>query len=560
MQQQQVRQIQAAIAVGKLVPGTNPRLKRNPAKFARLRLSIVKAGRVNQPIFVRPRDNDTHEVFAGFGRYEIAKEEFGEDYEMPAVIYHGLSDADALRMAIDENDNREEMSPVDKALAAKDYLAQCGGDRLAAASEAGWAPRYLDQMLALNQCSAAVFAALTAEKIHIGHAELLATKPKAKQDEVLAKLLAMPTRITVAEFKAHLQKSASPLADAIFSKDACVGCEFNATTQNDLFSESIAGEHCTNSDCFSAKTLEAVEAKAASLKDQWATVRIVRPGEDKTIIKLIANGDLGVGEEQATACKGCTNYGAAVSAVPGKEGNVYDGYCFDITCNTNKVAARIKAEKAATNPAAAVKSAASKSGAKGKPTAKTKPSVQDSQRIKDYREKVWREVLAAELTADPGKNLSALTALAITGNARHIDNTAARELFKSLDGSDVSMTNVGEAAASVIAGDKEVRQKMLFSLAPGAAKGLEIRSVQELLRWIDADLGKHWKLNADYLDLLTKTEMEAIAGELGLMAALDNNAQKLLGGKKADLIKGLLTIEGFAYDGLVPGNMKWSSQ
>lgn len=556
-----MQQVQAAIPVAKLVPGVNPRTKRNPASFARLRLSIVTTRRVNQPIFVRPREDETFEVFAGFGRFEIAKTDLGDDYEIPAVIYHGLTDQEALRMAIEENDNREPMSATDKALAAKDYLAQCAGDRDAAASEAGWTRRYLDQMLALNQCSGMVFAALTEERISVGHAELLATKPKAKQDEVLAKLLAMPTLLTVADLKAMLQKSASPLASAIFAdKAACQGCEFNATTQNDLFSESIAGEHCTNSDCFSAKTLEAIEAKAASLKEQWATVRIVRPGEDKTIIKLIATGDLGVGEEQATACKGCTNYGAAVSAVPGKEGNVYDGYCFDTTCNTNKVAARIKAEKAATKPAPAAKSAAPKSGAKGKPTAKAAPSVQDSQRIKDYREKVWREVLAAELTTDPGKNLAALIALSITSNARHIDSSAARELFQSLNADDVSSTNVGEVAATVIASDKEVRQKMLFSLAPGAAKGLELRNVQELLRWIDADLGKHWKLNADYLDLLTKTEMEAVATEIGLMAALGNTAQKLLSGKKPDLIKGLLAVEGFAYDGVVPGNMKWPAQ
>lgn len=556
-----MQQIQAAIPVAKLVPGVNPRTKRNPASFARLRLSIVTTRRVNQPIFVRPREDETFEVFAGFGRFEIARTDLGDDYEIPAVIYHGLTDQDALRMAIEENDNREPMSATDKALAAKDYLAQCAGDRDAAASEAGWTRRYLDQMLALNQCSATVFAALTDEKISVGHAELLATKPKAKQDEVLAKLLAMPTLLTVADLKAMLQKSAAPLASAIFAdKAACQGCEFNATTQNDLFSESIAGEHCTNSDCFSAKTMEAIEATAASLKDQWATVRIVRPGEDKTIIKLIAGGDLGVGEEQATACKGCTNFGAAVSAVPGKEGNIYDGYCFDTTCNTNKVAARIKAEKAATKPAPAAKSAAPKSGAKGKPATKAAPSVQDSQRIKEYREKVWREVLAAELVVDPGKNLAALIALSATGNARHIDSSAARELFKNLNGSDVSSIDVGEVAATVIASDKEVRQKMLFSLAPGVAKDLEIRNVQELLRWIGVDLGKHWKLNADYLDLLTKTEMEAVASEIGLMAALGNTAQKLLSGKKPDLIKGLLAIEGFAYEGLVPGNMKWPAQ
>ena len=59
-----------------------------------------------------------------------------------------------------------------------------------------------------------------------------------------------------------------------------------------------------------------------------------------------------VGEQQALACRGCANYGAAVSAIPGSIGNVYRNQCFDPACNATKVAERIKAEKAEQKAAA----------------------------------------------------------------------------------------------------------------------------------------------------------------------------------------------------------------
>jgi hypothetical protein len=65
----------------------------------------------------------------------------------------------------------------------------------------------------------------------------------------------------------------------------------------------------------------------------------------------VAEGDTGVGDEQAKACRACKNFGAAISAVPGKLGNVYPDLCFDASCNAKKVAARIKLEKDKATPA-----------------------------------------------------------------------------------------------------------------------------------------------------------------------------------------------------------------
>jgi ParB family chromosome partitioning protein len=552
--------LQQNVRAGSIKPGANPRRFFDPALMAEMEASVKEKG-VIQPIALRNGDNGDLILVAGERRLRAAIKVHGEDYQIPAVI-RDQTEAEAMEMALIENIQRASMNPAEEAEAASLILGRCSGDRDEAAKRLGWSRSTLDKRLALMNCSEIVRNALVEGKITLGHAELLAAVTKSKQDDVLAKLFGLPQLPPVAQLRTMLEGIARSLATACFDKEECTGCAHNSANQRALFSEAIADGNCTNGECHSTKTEAAINAKAASLKDEWATVKIVRPGEDKTIIRLVGEGSLGVGEAQAVACKACTNYGVAISAVPGKECVVYPGYCMDVACNTKKVAGRLKAEKA---EAEAVKA---KPAAKAGAAAKTKPagaaakqvSVQDSQRIKDYRETVWREVLRAELEADPQKSLVALVALAATGNLRTISASTVVAKFGEASGTPLGNSlDMGVVLAQIGNADKSIKQQLLFALAPAVGKEFSLRHVTQSLDWIGADLATHWKLNADYLDLLTKTEIEAVATELGVMAALGNKAQKLLSGKKPDLIKALLEVEGFTYDGLVPANMKWTA-
>jgi ParB family chromosome partitioning protein len=59
-------------------------------------------------------------------------------------------------------------------------------------------------------------------------------------------------------------------------------------------------------------------------------------------------------------------------------------------------------------------------------------------------------------------------------------------------------------------------------------------------------------LNADFLNLLTKSEIEVIADEIGLKAALGEKYSKVMGGKKDEIVKAMLAVEGFDYAGKIP--------
>lgn len=564
--------MQQAIQITRIQPGKNPRTYFDPAEMDELKSSI-KAKGVIQPILVRPLEDGRFQVVAGHRRFLAAKEVHGDDYEMPVVVKE-LDDAEADELALVENVHRANMSPTEEAEAAAKILARCQGDRDEAARRLGWSRTTMDKRLALMNCSESVRKALTERKISLGHAELLAAVTKEKQDAILDKILTAPALPTVAQMRAQLESIAKPLAEAIFDKAECAACQHNSGQQRAMFGESIGVESaCTNGACYDQKVEAALAAKAESMKDEFPTVKIVRAGENFTLLKLVADGALGVGEEQSKACRGCANFGAAVSAVPGKVGKVFADLCFDPVCNQKMVAARIKADKAAqalaiepakaggdaeTGQAAGSKT--EKSAKSAKPAAAAKPG-EVSQRVKDYRAKVWREALRKELLSDPGRNLIVLIALGMTGNGRHISSTKLSSAFGKLTGKNASVTNPAEAAALVAEADDKVRDMMRLGLTASVSDGIEEHNLKRLLEWMQADLGKHWKLNQEYLDLLTKSEIGAVAEEIGLKAHIgEKEFSKKMSGKKDEIVKALLNVEGFASEGKVPKALSFSAE
>lgn len=554
--------------VGDIKEGNNPRTFYDPQEMAELEDSVRAVGGIIQPILVRPIE-DGFEVVAGYRRRRAAQKVLGEDYQIPIHVKE-MTDAEVEMFALIENVVRADMSPAEEAAAAAKVLGHCGNDRDEAAKRLGWSRTTLDKRLALMNCSESVLKALSERKISLGHAELLAAAPKPKQDSVLEKMLAAPAMPSVAQFKAQLASISKSLETAIFDKSGCAGCPHDSSAQAAMFAESIGTGHCTNAECFDKKTDEALELKKDGLADEFPQVKIVRPGENFTIIKLVADGATGVGDDQAKACRACANFGAVISAVPGKVGNVYRDQCFDGECHTKKVAERIKSEKEAakpTAPAGTAKATAGKPAAaslKGAAKAEAKApatTVQDTQRVKDYRVKEWRKALKKELFADPRENLSMLIGVMMTRGGTHVSSTKLTSAFEKLTGQRSSnSTNVGEAAGLVSKADDSVRQQMLSGIVISIADSIEVNQLVQMLVFMEVDLAKHWKLNAEYLELLTKSEIEVVAEEIGLKAHLGDKFSKIVGGKKDEAIKALLAAEGFDFSGKVPASMQYADK
>lgn len=546
------RGVLSFISISEIVPGNNPRKFFPPEEMKDLENSVAEHG-VLQPIVVKKLD-DGYQLIAGERRLRAAKHVFGDGFSIPAMCVDA-DDGLADQIALIENIQRTNMSPTEEAEAAAKILGQQHGDRDETARVLGWLRQKLDKRLALMNCSEAVRDALTTRKILIGHAELLAAVAQEKQDVVLKKLLEAPALIPVTQFKQGLEAAARNLADASFDKAACQTCQYNSGVQKELFAESINEGRCTNGQCFDEKTVSWLTIIKDRLEESFQLVKIIAIGDEKTFTSLVAEGATGVGNAQAESCKSCAKFGAALFNIPGKTGSIRENVCFDLVCNTQKIAAHIKASKPIPMPSATPGDVVvSASTTAPSPVPVSKPAA-ESQRLIDYRHKVWRAAIKKELIRDPEANDVMLLTVLMVNGGRDIAASKLAEVFGKLTGSTVSAGNIAETATVVKVASKEVVEKMLKGVVLSIIDNIAPMYLPPILNALNVDLTLHWKFNEEYLDLLTKTEIDVVCAETGMKASLGDAYAKAMAVTKKDFIKTLLTIPNFAYDGVVPRNL-----
>lgn len=556
MEQQAIQQKGIEVPVDMIVRGRNPRTYFDPSAQKEMDASVKALG-ICQPLLLRPLPSGKLELVAGERRFRSAMN--NGFVSVPALIRE-IPDEEVERYALVENTQREDMSPAEEAESAARILAQCGGDREETAKRMGWASvTTLDKYLALLNCSESVRKALTERRIKLGHAELLAGVPRDKQDKALNRLLGLPSLPSVSELRTTLEALAQNLDTACFDKSECINCPHNSGVQQALFQEAIEGAKCGNAECFTKKTEGHLQGIADGLKDEYPVIRIVRVGDNYTTLKLVADGDKGVGQDQASQCRGCANFGAAISGVPGKIGNVYRDQCFDPVCNAKKVAARIKSESEASKPAptatAGSGNTAAKSSAKKATTAETSAKVSLSQPLKDYRQKVWRGVFKLE-SQKPDFKLTLLLSLALTGKLGKVDNDMLGKAFCKVSQQESStLLDLQKTSTAVSGVPADMLQQWIGGIAAACFSKLEEADIKKALQFMQSDIGLYWKLNSEYLQLLTKSEIQVVATELGIAQHVGDGFAKMMSNKKDEIIKALLSLDGFDYQGKVPKHL-----
>lgn len=115
------------IPVASILTDRNVRFGLKKSRIESMKESIIEKGGVMQAIEVEPLDEseatDGKEYRAVFGHYRIAgmlaANAEGHTFRMPAVIVEPLTPVDRLKRQLSENMDRENQSPIDKALAIK---------------------------------------------------------------------------------------------------------------------------------------------------------------------------------------------------------------------------------------------------------------------------------------------------------------------------------------------------------------------------------------------------------------------------------------------------------
>ncbi len=175
-----------------LHPGRlQPRRYFDEESLAALAESIRENGLL-QPILVRrdPGQPDTFEIVAGERRWRAAQ--IAQLHEVPIVIRE-LSDAETLQLAIIENVQREDLSPLEEADGYRQLMEEFSYTQEAMASVIGKSRSHIANTLRLLNLSEPVRELLTEGKLTAGHARALlnAEAPESLAKKVVAKGLSV---------------------------------------------------------------------------------------------------------------------------------------------------------------------------------------------------------------------------------------------------------------------------------------------------------------------------------------------------------------------------------
>ncbi len=182
------------IEIGKLtVSAFQPRKFLDPEGISELAKSISEKG-ILQPLLVRSTEIG-YEIVAGERRFRAAQQ-VGLT-EVPAIVKE-LSDRETLEIAIIENLQRENLNPVEEALAFK-QLQDFGMSQEEVANAVGKSRSAISNTLRLLQLPTKALEALQKNKITAGHARAILSQSDEDKEWALEQILSRELSVRDAE-------------------------------------------------------------------------------------------------------------------------------------------------------------------------------------------------------------------------------------------------------------------------------------------------------------------------------------------------------------------------
>lgn len=175
----------------------------------------------------------------------------------------------------------------------------------------------------------------------------------------------------------------------------------------------------------------------------------------------------------------------------------------------------------------------------------------------------WRKWAANALMAQPQRNQRVLAALVLAGDMRAVVRDRYAEVAAKATGAATSTKAASgplplrKAIEQADSFDDQQAATMVRAVAAAAACGIDNDGLETILNYLEVDEARSFVLDGSYLDLLTVSELESLADEVGLRQAMGGAYAKARAGKRADFIKALLAVPAFAYAGAVPKSMRY---
>ena len=163
-----------------------PRREMDPGALQELADSI-KAQGVVQPLVVRPIDAERFEIVAGERRWRAAQ--LAGLQEVPAII-RDISDEVAVAVALIENIQREDLNPLEEAIAFRRLVEEFGMTHQEVADAVGRSRAGVSNLLRLLELNDDVKHRIERGELEMGHARALAGLQGGLQSEAAAKVAA----------------------------------------------------------------------------------------------------------------------------------------------------------------------------------------------------------------------------------------------------------------------------------------------------------------------------------------------------------------------------------
>lgn len=170
----------------------------------------IKTHGVLQPLLVRPLDDGTYELIAGERRLRASKR---VGLEAVPVMVKEMEDNSAREAALIENLQREDLNPVEEAMAYQEMLVNYKYTQDELANRIGKSRAYVANTCRLLNLPEEVLLMVSDGRISAGHARaILSVKDKKEQVKLANKII--NTGMTVRESESHGKKSKSIITKA----------------------------------------------------------------------------------------------------------------------------------------------------------------------------------------------------------------------------------------------------------------------------------------------------------------------------------------------------------
>jgi ParB/RepB/Spo0J family partition protein len=258
----------------------------------------VKTKGIIQPILVRPAnvvatylDGEKYELVCGARRYRASK--MAGKKNIPAII-RNLSDVNVLEIQTIENDQREDVNPMEQAIGYRRLLECDGYDVAKIAAKTGRSESYVQQRLQLTKLLPEFQEMVLDERLPFSHARLIARIGQDSQKELLSgyEFQGRANEDWEAPDMRSLQDTLNALnrdlSSAAFRKDdaslvpeagVCTTCPHRTGFNRSLFPDfDPKQDTCLNPVCFQKKQCAFVERKANELEAQGITYKPIYDG------------------------------------------------------------------------------------------------------------------------------------------------------------------------------------------------------------------------------------------------------------------------------------------